>query len=145
MNIESLIGKKLVWIGMDKESERTYLFFEGMQAIAVDDIASVEDGEEIAKNIVGAGYSQAASIMKLKEVLDAATPVNEPESFGSVQAQEFIAREDFKVGQPVYLSEPVAVETHGGTVMMADVVMPIKTSVDSISVTLGGSSGNSES
>lgn len=69
MKLESFIGQKLLWVGKDEESERTYLLFERMSALAVDEAVVVEDGLRIADDILKDKLEQAEHILSLKAIL----------------------------------------------------------------------------
>ena len=68
--LKKLSGKKLMWATFDEEQERFYLFFEGMDAIAVDGIVYVDNGKELATKILQERLGDAQHVMSLKSLLE---------------------------------------------------------------------------
>lgn len=66
-----LVGKKITWAGMDPKTERFYILVDGLQGLVVEDVSQVdflEDGVEVAGDIVKGQLALAKSVLALSSL-----------------------------------------------------------------------------
>jgi hypothetical protein len=69
--LNKIVDKKLIWCGYDENQEIFYLFFEGMDAIAVQEASIIADGKVVAEKILEEKLDEANHLLKLKSIVDA--------------------------------------------------------------------------
>ena len=67
-DLKRLVGKKLIWVGMDEEA--FFFLFEGFQMISITDWTEIKDSKEALQAILIDNLESAKSIMDLKKLLE---------------------------------------------------------------------------
>jgi hypothetical protein len=70
LNLSKFVGKKVIWVGRDKETELDYIFFEGFEGLCIEEGTELSDGRDVAFKISEARLEEAKSIVKLNELLN---------------------------------------------------------------------------
>ena len=83
--LRSLVGKKLIWTGFDEREDKFYLFFEGLDAIAVDGVTEISNGQVLANVILDEKMPDATEIFALKKIVESAKP---PEQDDTTKPEE---------------------------------------------------------
>jgi hypothetical protein len=67
-DLKSLVGKKLIWCGIDEEA--FFLLFEGFSMISITDWTRLTDSRLVLEAILKDNLENAQSILALKKLLE---------------------------------------------------------------------------
>ena len=75
---KKLVGKKLIWAGIDPDTEKTYLLFESKEAVAFDEGFLLEDATSTMQIILSENLSLAENVVELKKIMEENHGASEP-------------------------------------------------------------------